>query len=134
MKRDRARDLPLLAALVIIILLGGSFAYYYASSSSEISLLTDSGQTLCKALVQFNNPLEDMIANGTAVMQQEIQNNTALIASLNSTKPLGYASMIGTLTHEVSQEKSLLALISELNIVSSVPADYRPACGVFGVP
>jgi hypothetical protein len=55
----------------------------------------------------------------------QIDNNTEMIASLNSTRPSGYVSMITNLTQEIHQEEYLLTVINSMNVAGSTTANHR---------
>ena len=103
----------MLSAAIAVILAGGLVAYY-GYASNQISLLESAGQTVCNQLDGIYNPMSALIANGTSTLQQQIQSDNAIIQSLNSTQPSGYAEMIATLTAEASQDAHMLTLVNDL--------------------
>lgn len=113
------RNYSLYAAIAIIVILAGSFAYYYTSASGEISSLKESGQTICSFDRTLVNPFETLVTNETGTLRKQIQSNAAIIASLNSTRPSGYVSVISTLTQETNQDKYMLTLVNNLNLAST---------------
>jgi hypothetical protein len=109
----------LTAAILIIIVLAFSLVYTYASETSEISSLKESGRQVCESISAFIDPLETLIDNETIILHQQIQNDSAMIASLNSSQPSGYASLISTLSQEMSQDKYMLTLVDNVDQVDT---------------
>ena len=122
------RNYSLYAAIAIIIVLAGSFAYYYNSASGEVSSLKESGQTICSSVDALVNPLTTLFTNETGTLQQQIQSNAAIIASLNSTRPSGYASIISTLTQETNQDKYMLTLVNNLQLATTSASNLSSPC------
>jgi hypothetical protein len=109
----------LTAAILIIIVLAFSLVYTYASETSEISSLKESGRYICDSLGTDVNQTGNTINNMTVILQQQIQNDSSLIASLNASQPSGYASLISTLNQETNQDKSMLTLVGNLELVGT---------------
>jgi len=108
-----------------------SFASCDSSATDEISSVKSAGQTICNNVQEINNPLEALFVNETTIIQLQINNNTEMIASLNSTRPSRYISILSNLTQEIHEEEYLLTVLNSLNIAGSTTANHQPPCGVF---
>ena len=122
----------LLAAIGIMILVSGSLAYYYAQASSEVSTLQQAGRDMCLQAKGAETPFAMLMTNGTNILQQQIQTDNTMIASLNSSKPSGYASLIGNLTLEMGQDKLVLAELNNLTLAETTTNLGAPPCSHFG--
>jgi hypothetical protein len=113
--------------ILVIAILAVSLAYYYVQTSNEISSLKSAGQILCRLEEGMYNPVVFLIANETNTLQQQMQSDNAIIASLNSTRPSGYAAMVATLGDEVKQDAYMLTLVNNLELASSSLSALGPS-------
>jgi hypothetical protein len=63
-------------------------------------------------------------SNITQTLQQQVKSDNSMIATLNSTKPVGYEGMIATLNSQVTQD---LAIIDRFS-VSDHLSPVNPFC------
>lgn len=102
-KKTAAGSLVVAFSFITVILAGG-FIYEYAVSSSQISdlnsqadSLKQSGREVWQTLQNASSrvaTLGTFLENVTSELQDQIRSDRSMIASLNSTKPAGYSSMI----------------------------------------
>jgi hypothetical protein len=117
---------------VIAIILGGGLAYVYSSSTAEISSLKQSGLEICNDAKESYNPLEAVLTNGTNTLRQQVTEDDAMIASLNSTILPGYESVVATLAQQVNQDKNMLNLLNNLLLATTEIDDISDPCASFG--
>ena len=130
-QRGRSVTVAVLAAVILVIIAVG-FGYYYSAENSEISSLKKSGQTVCKTLDGLYDPLMTLISNETESLNGQIRSGNALIASLNSTRPPSYTSMIVNLKKDMIQDNQMLALISNLTLTMTSLGGLNNPCSAFG--
>lgn len=114
--------------LVIMILLLGGFAFYAAATTIEVSSLNgrvsslqNAGFNLCQSIHSQVPPIAALVMNVSQTLRMQIQSDESLIATLNSTKPAGYAGMIAELSGNVAQDSELLASIDSLFPLTTGP-------------
>ena len=125
MHRD---ELYAAGAIVIIAILAGGLVYQYDSANAQISSLKSDGRNLCSSVSSVVDTITRVYDNTTQTMQQQIQEDNAMIVTLNSTRPSGYSSMISTLQSEISQD---LAIVSSMNDFSSLTSTGGGPCTPF---
>jgi len=107
-------------AIATIVILAGSFGYYYSSASAQISSLKSDGRLFCTTVSNALTTVLDVFSNTTLAMQQQIKEDNSMIATLNSTRPAGYANMTATLQGEIAQDTSILDAINSATSIDSV--------------
>ncbi len=111
-------------AILTIVILAGSLVYYYSTATAQISSLKSDGRTVCTTLTSVAGSVYGVDTNTTQAMQQQIQEDNAIISALNSTRPSGYAGMIATLQAEEAQD---LAIVTSMNSFLSVGSSLTPS-------
>jgi len=87
-------------------------AYYYASTQNQINILRHDGRSFCLTVATEAASWSASVDNITETMQQNVQNNLRLIATLNSTRPAGYQGMVSVLNSENNQDLAIVSRIS----------------------
>lgn len=116
-----------LALSIIGVVLAAAFAYYYATTESQISTLKQSGHSFCLTVSAAISSLSTTLSNITLTLQAQIQNDSSLIAALNSTKPVGYEGMIATLNAEIKQDLAIVQDLAPIVSDSNHLAQISPA-------
>jgi hypothetical protein len=103
-----------MALSIIAIVLAAAFAYYSVATESQISTLKESGHSFCLTVNAAVTGLIAVYTNITQTLQQQIQRDNSVIATLNSTRPAGYEGMIAVLHSEITHDQAVLSRVYSL--------------------
>ena len=97
-------------SVIALSVIAAVLAAALAVTEIQFSDFRQSAQSYCLFVNAANSRLSVAFSNFTQTLQQQVKNDNSMIATLNSTRPVGYEGMIATLNTQVAQD---LAIIDE---------------------
>jgi hypothetical protein len=114
--RRSAVGTSVIALSVIAAVLGAAFAV----TESQFSAFEQSAHSFCLAVHAAVSNLTVTFSNLTQTLQQQVKSDNSMIATLNSTKPVGYEGMMATLNTQVTQDLAIIDRFSVSDHLSPV--------------
>jgi hypothetical protein len=100
-------------SVIALSVIAAVLAAAFAVTEIQFSDFMQSAHSYCSHVNAAISRVSVAFANITQTLQQQVKSDNSMIATLNSTKPVGYEGMMATLNTQVTQD---LAIIDQFSV------------------
>jgi len=118
---------------VTALILAAALEYSIVTLEDQISGLKQSGRSACQFAKSEFSMAVDTITNVTQTLQQQIQSDRSIIATLNTTQPAGHQGIIATLNNDIMHDQKIELGIAN-NFTSIGPSPFNIFCATVSQP